>query len=186
MADRNVRRRLNPDSSLVAVFNDARIDLRQLDICELSSLCFKVMQEFENVLQEEQVPLQSNDDNAETNELDLFDDILELLGSWVAGGMIPFPGVSAKRAERWSSYNVYEKWIFYAVHLMNKVMVWSDEGSSFLNAQSRGVLCSDSYAHVTYILSLTKRWNESNFNSTQLQVKLVAYASLEHVWFGYV
>ncbi len=36
------------------------------------------------------------------------------------------------------------------------------------------------------MLSLAQRWNNSNLNSTQLQVKLVAYASLEHVWFGYI
>ncbi len=136
MADRIVRRRLNTDSNLVAVFNDARADLPKLGVFELSNLCFQILQEFENVHQGEQVALQSNDDITETNEIDLFDDILVLLGSWAADGMTPFPGVSAKRSERWSAYNVYEKWIFYTVHLMNKVMVWSEEGSSFLNAQS--------------------------------------------------
>jgi len=187
MSERLVRRRLNGDNTLTGVLSESEVELQGLELNEVSTLCGRLLGEF-RCLWTESLSYSADDSHSDQHVQDSLNGHVASLCTWALGGLAPFAGLSANRTEKWSSYCDTEKWIYHAVHLTNDTMRWKTDGlsSPFLGSFSEEIFHSDCYVQVTYILALANMWNKSPQNTTNMEVNLVAFASLEHVWFGYI
>lgn len=115
--------------------------------------------------------------------------MLRTLGSWVDLGMPVFQGLSDGRRAKWDCYCSSERWVYYTVHLMNDILQWrNDDRSVFLfsiSLSTEPLLETNCYEQITWIIALSDMWNTSEYNTTCMKVDLVAFVSLEHLWFGY-
>jgi hypothetical protein len=119
----------------------------------------------------------------------ILDAQLSCLIDWFKGSQHPYDGISERRREKWTSYCFEEKWVYYATDVISRHVKWStddDSSCSFVRLPaSGGHIPSTCHVQITWIMSLAERWNATAASNDLAPINLVAFASVEHWWFGY-